>query len=153
MATVALLGDAFFSYNLPISPFGVASHSLAHPLTDIVPINRRARYDWWAEDLVNREVVTLGGGVREIMATIRFENEPDELTEMMRLALQYDLTLSYSQNAVVYPMHLVSISGASAENETPLQPDRDRYGYGEWECRLHLRRIDGGTLDGIFVQT
>jgi hypothetical protein len=152
MATSALKGNASIVYDLPISPFGQVTHQLAAQLLQVRVIDRRARYDWWAEDLMTREVVTVGAGVKEIMASVRFENEPDELRELLRLALQYDVELSYTQDSVVYPVHLVSVEGANSADETPLTPDRDRYGFGEWECRVHLRRIDGGSLDGLIGQ-
>lgn len=149
MATAALRGDAFFQFDLPVDPFGTAVHTLANPLAEVRTIDRRRRYDWWAEDLVNREIVFTGAGVTEIMGTIRFEDEPEDLRLMLRLALQYNMTLTYWQNGDSYPVKLVAVVGATDADETPLDPDRDRYGYGEWECRVHLRRIDGGTLEGI----
>ena len=152
MATLPLNADtASFSYSNPVSPFGTVSITLAIPLWDIQPMDVRERHDWWATDNSNREIVTVGeADVYDILATIRFDNEPTELKTMLRLALQYDLTLTYSQNSVNYPVRLVAIVGAVSPSTTPLSPDRDRHGYGEWEVRVHLRRTDGSNLNSLF---
>lgn len=148
MATAALKGSASFSYT-PYGTFTVLTHGLAIPLYNIRIMDRRVRYDWWAEDLNTREVVNIGDGVREIQATIRLDNEPTELRYMLQQALQYDLVLTYTASTGSFPVRLVAVLEAADADETPLVPDRDRYGYGEWECRVHLRRTDGGTLDAI----
>ena len=148
MATAALKGNAYFTY----TPAGSAAivHQLAIPLWNKRVVDRRARFDWWAEDFNTREVINLATGVYEIDATIRFDNEPTELRYMLRTALQEDLVLYYT-NGATYPVRLVAVLGASDADEVPLDPDRDRHGYGEWECRVQLRRTDGGTLDGAFT--
>jgi hypothetical protein len=148
MATAALKGSATITYTPPGGAQVV--HQLAIPLLQIEPADRMARYDWWAEDFDNREVVTLGTGVYEIRASVRFENQPDELKALLRTSLRSDVTLFYTVGSTIYPLRLVAVLGASDMDETPLVPDRDRYGFGEWECRLHLRRTDGSTLDALF---
>jgi hypothetical protein len=149
MATAALKGSATLAYTPPGGT--LTTHLLAIPLWEVRQIDRRARYDWWAEDLDTREVVTVGDGVREILATVRFENEPGAFRSLLRDALTYDLTLVYTESTGTYPCRLVAILGASDADETPMEPDRDRLGFGEWECRLHLRRTDGGTFDAMFL--
>jgi hypothetical protein len=149
MATAALtVRDATITYTPPGGAQVV--HQLAIPLLQIEPVDRMERHDWWAADLDNREVVTVGAGVYEIMATVRFENEPANLKALLRTALRDDVTLFYTLGSTIYPLRLVAVLGASGADETPLAPDRDRYGFGEWECRLHLRRTDGSTLDSLF---
>lgn len=147
MATAALIGSATITYTPPGGAQVV--HQLAAPLLQIEPIDREIRHDWWAADLDNREIVTIGTGVYEIRASIRFENEPDELKALLRTAQRSDVTLYYTEGSNIYPVRLVEVLGAGGD-DTPLTPDRDRYGFGEWECRVHLRRTDGSTLDALF---
>jgi hypothetical protein len=150
MATVQLKGDASFTY----TPTGgsLTTHNLAIPLWDVQPVNRGARYDWWAEDYGTREVVTVGDGVSDVLATIRLDNQPAALKTMLEAALREDLTLTYTQDSTDYYVRLVAVVGASSQDETPLQPDRDRLGYGEWECRVHLRAAGATlTLDGLWA--
>ena len=133
MATAALIGSATITYTPPGGAQVV--HQLAAPLLQIEPIDR--------------EIVTIGTGVYEIRASIRFENEPDELKALLRTAQRSDVTLYYTEGSNIYPVRLVEVLGAGGD-DTPLTPDRDRYGFGEWECRVHLRRTDGSTLDALF---
>jgi hypothetical protein len=148
MATTRRRGDSSIFYTPPDS--AELEHVLAIPLWDIRPVDRQSRYEWWSEEFSTREIVTVGDGVFEIFATIRLDDEPVALKRMLRLALRHDLTLTYRQNGAEYPMRLVAVVGANGLDETPLERDRDRHGYGEWECRLHLRRTDGGNLSGIY---
>jgi hypothetical protein len=125
-------------------------HQLAIPLLQLVPIDRMIRHDWWAADLKNREIVTLGDGVEEVVGVLRFENEPVELKALINTGLRDDTILYLTVGSVIYPLRLVAVLDASNADESVLEPDRDRYGFGEWECRLHLRRTDGSTLDALF---
>ncbi|MCI0436847.1 MAG: hypothetical protein L0271_24890, partial [Gemmatimonadetes bacterium] len=150
-ATSRFKGDAEFRYQLPVSPFGTVTHVLAIPLWEVRPVDRRVRHEWWADDLETRETVVIGDGVREVEATIRLDDEQEALRTMLRLALHHDLTLQYRQNGVDYPVRLVEVMGARGLDDVPVEPDRERYGYGEYECRVRLRRTDGGTLDGIIT--
>jgi hypothetical protein len=146
MATSALKGASSLKY----TPNGgtETTHVLAIPLWDVQPIDRGERHDWWAADLSTREVVTVGDGVRDVLATIRLDNEPLSLKTMLRTALREDTTLTYTQDSVDYTVRIVAIVGATNSDHVPLQPDRDRLGYGEWEVRIHLRSVDG-SLHGI----
>lgn len=151
MATTQLKGDASLAYVDPTTSLDVL-HLLAIPLWGVQPFDNGARYDWWAEDLDSREVVTVGEGVSDILATIRCENQPAALKTLLRLALRHDLVLTYTEDSVEYAMRLVAIEGASSQDLTPLLPDRDRLGFGEWECRLHLRAAGSTTtLDGLWA--
>jgi hypothetical protein len=154
MATAHLKGTPRFTYTHPVD--GATTHLLALPLSpvrEIVPSHRRERHDWWAADLVNREVVTIGGGVREVVCTIRMDNQPVELMEMLRVALEDDVTLTYERTTggTGFPVRVVEIMGAQGD-EIPIEPARARYGGGEWEVAVRLRRTDGGVLDGMFTE-
>lgn len=149
MATAHKKGAAKFTYTDPETSDEV-THLLAIPLFELQPIDRGSRYEWWSEDLMERHVVTVGDGVRDIIGTIRMDDEPTKLKRMLRLALRHDLTLTYSQGGIDYEVKLVAVVGADAD-EVPLAPDRARAGFGEWEARVHLRATGNTvTLDGIF---
>lgn len=128
---------------------GLSVHNLAVPFKEVVPIDNTPYFEWWSANLANREVVTIGSGVREALVTIRMENEPDELKALLREAIYSDKTVTYEKTVggTEYDFKVVAIIGTGGAVE--LQPDRDRYGFGEYECRLHIRRVDGGSLDGL----
>ena len=151
MATLQFRDAASITYVQPVSPFAAVIHTLALPLMEVEPVDRRERHDWWAADNKTREIVTVATDVSEIFATIRLENQPDALKTLLRYALQYDVELNYAQIGFSALVHLVSVVGATDKDSTPLRPDRDRYGFGEFECRVHLRRIDGGTFASLIV--
>src|SRR5688500_4999447 len=148
MATSHLRGDATIIYTPPDDTETV--HLLALPFRDIRPIDRGRRHEWWADDLDTREIVTIGDGVSDAWVTIRAENQPVALKRLLRLALRHDLTLTYTEADAEFPFRLVAVEGASDLDETPLEPDRERHGYGEWECRIHIRALASATLDGIY---
>lgn len=148
MATAALRGDARISYTPPAG--ALTTHLLALELSELEPIDGGSRYEWWSEDKTARSVVTVGSGVRELYATIRCDNQPGELKTLFRHALDSDVTLTYRLTAAgtAFECKLVAVVGAR-QGESGVIPDRDRYGFGEWEARVHLRRVDGGTFDGL----
>jgi hypothetical protein len=148
MASAHLKGTARINYTPPGG--GDTTHLLAVPLLEIEPVDATTRYEWWSADMRSRSVVTVGGGVYELHATIRMENQPALLKTMLRHALNSDVTLTYRTvgGGTAYPVKLVAVIGAGP-GESGVRPDRDRHGFGEWESRVHLRRVDGSTLDGL----
>lgn len=150
MATIQYKGACSWSYT-PYGVFTAVTLDLAIPLWDVQLVDLRKRHDWWAADFNTREIVNIGGGVRDILATVRLESEPTAFKDMLREALTYDTILYYTQAGVVYPLRLVAIVNSSDQDATMIIGDRDRLGFGEWEARLQLRRTDGGTLDGIIT--
>jgi len=146
MATQALQGSATIKF----TPAGGTEivHTLAVPLKEVEPTDPRTRFEWWSADLRNRNVVTVGGGVREIEATIRMDNQPDQVKQMLRVGLEENGTLTYQRTSggTEFPAKLVAVVGAEAAS---VEPDRDRAGFGEYEARLRLRRVDGGDFDEL----
>ena len=144
MATAHLLRTARFTYTPPGGSPVV--HLLALPLRELEVIDSRSRYDWWSEDGTSREIVTVGPSVREMVATIRMEDQPNELRAMLRAAIENDVTLNYepTTGGTSYPVKVVRVLGGDGGVQITL--DRSRRG---WEARIHIRRVDGGTLDGI----
>lgn len=141
MATAALKGSA------SLTPDGGSAHTLAVPLRDFEVIDRQPRHEWESADLSARNIVTIGDGVRDLWATIRFENEPGALKTLLRSAIYEDTTVTYQEESGGATFDCKVI--ATASGDVALQPDRDRYGFGEYEARIHLRRVDGGTFDDL----
>lgn len=149
MATRHLFGSASIEY---VAEGGTpVTHLLGAKLLDLAPADVLRRYDFFADDHVARRTVTVGTGVSDLLATIRYEDDPAALKAMLRRGLRSNATLSYLEEAGgdVYPVKLVAVVGASSQDETPIIRDRSRWRLGEWECRVHLRRVDGLTLDGL----
>jgi hypothetical protein len=153
MATAHLQGTARITYTHPDN--GATTHLLALPLSpvrEIEPRWRRERHDWWAADLVHRSTVTVGDGVEDVVCTIRMDNEPVALMEMLRVALEQDVTLNYEEvtGGTSFPLRVVEIVGRDDDADIPIQPSRARWGFGEWEVAVRFRRTDGGTIAGMF---
>ncbi|MFW6031006.1 MAG: hypothetical protein ACOC9T_00315 [Myxococcota bacterium] len=149
MATRHLFGSAAITFTPPGE--SEETHLLGAKLIELEPMDTGERDDWWSVDRENREVVTVGDGVSELIATIRYDDEPGELKRMLRLALRHNLTLIYEPEigGTSYPVKLVAVVGATSSDRTPISPDRDRRRLGEYEARIHVRRIDGGNLDDL----
>jgi len=146
MATQALQGSATIRF----TPSGGTEivHTLAVPLKELEATDPRTRFEWWSADLQNRNVIAVGDGVREIEATVRMDNEPDQLKQLLRVGLEENGTLTYQRTSggTSFPSKLVAVVGADAVS---VEPDRDRGGFGEYEARLRLRRVDGGNFDEL----
>lgn len=144
MAQVILKGDARFGF----TPEGGSptTHLLAVPLMQRTPADVVSKYVWWSEDLSTRELIAIGNGVHELTAIIRADDEPAQLKDMLREALHNGVTLTYRETAIgtAFPVVLL---GDTAE----IFPDRDLYGDGRFEVTIRMRRIDGGSLDGLLV--
>lgn len=152
MATENLKGTARFEYT-PVDGSPI-THLLGTPLSPIrefVPSRLKQRFDWWAVNKTNREIVTIEGGAEEVVCTIRVDNDPVGLKALLQAALEDGVTVDYypSTGADVIPFQVVEILGG-ADDEIPLTQDRGRFGGGEYEVPVRLRRIDGGTLDAIY---
>ncbi len=153
MATAHLSGEARFTY----TPQGGSEivHLLAVPLSpvrELRPSSRVARYDWWAWNNVDREIVTVGDRVPEVVATIRLDDEPVELMAMLETALDDDTTLVYqlTESGAEFPVRVVEVMDSQG-GDLGIIGDRGRFGAGEWEVQVRLRRTDGGSLAGIFT--
>lgn len=154
MATAWVKGSASIIW----TPFGGTeqTHLLAVPLGVVRAIRPSRkwgeRHDWWAVSDRDRRTVTIGQGTREIVWTNRLENDPVGFMDMLEQALLYDLTLAYVPiyGGTQYPFRVVEVIG-SAEDEAAIDPDRQRFGGGEWEGAFRARRTDGGTFDGLLA--
>jgi hypothetical protein len=109
------------------------------------------RWEAWSPTGTTRTVFRLDDSVDEIAASIRFDDQPDELLTMLACALEEDATLTYVpvSGGTEYPMKLVSLAGAEADT-VAIRPDRERWAHGEYEAGpMLLRRVDGGSLAGL----
>lgn len=152
MSGEALKGSARFEYQSADSSTTI-THLLAVPLLGVAPVQRRQRFEWWSADEANREVVVIGDGCPEVEATIRCESDPAGLRAMLQAALEHDVELTYylsEADSDGLPVKVVAILGAGAPDAIVLEPDPDRFGFGEYMVRLQLRRTDGsGSLDAL----
>lgn len=153
MATAHLYGNAELEYD---GVSGPVVHLLAVPLMRVPGDGfqltaGRLRWESWNAEGTEREVFTLGTEVQEVQATVRYENEPAALLELLRTALEEDAELRYRPHGgagLEYPVKLVTVVGAPP-GRILLKLDRVRWSLGEYEATLLLRRVDGGTLEGM----
>lgn len=145
MATAHIKGSSRIAYD---PGGGVITHLLAVPLQDIQQVDPQPRFEWWSVDERSREIVTIGGGVREIWATIRMDNDPNGLRALLRAGIQDDVTVTY-RHTDLGTAHLCKIVRTDS-GEVNVVPDRDRAGFGEWMVRILLRRVDGGSFDDVW---
>jgi hypothetical protein len=145
VASAHLKGSARFTY-IPEDDTDEVTLLLAVPLLDVEPAPFRSRFEWWSTDASTRAVVNVGESTQDIFATIRCENQPAALTAMLREALENNVVLSYAKEESATPIvcRVVAIEGAPP-GTLRLQPDPERYGFGEYAVRLHLRAV--GTDD------
>lgn len=142
---MAVEGAAAFKYDSGPE----ITHDLQQPLRDIEPARRQFRAAVASLDFTAYEVVTVGSGVNEIRAVIRYEDDEPGLLD----ALEYGAnggTLNYYPDTVgspgtFYPSVLIEPSGELIQ----LVRDQDLGNRGEHQIAIRLRRIDGGTYDAL----
>lgn len=147
MATAHHRGSASILYPAPGA--GTITHLLAWPLRELEPADEYSAFEWWSADRTKRNVVEIGTGVRDLWATIRADNQPAELKALLRAGLIDNVTLSYRRSAAgaTFPFLLVATSTGGVR----LERDRARAALGEYEVRIHMRRVDGGTFDELLT--
>lgn len=157
MATAQLYGLAEIGYT-PLEEYDEVVHLLAVPLM-INPAwgfrstRRRRRWEAWNADFTEREVFVLGAAVHEIGAIIRFENQPDDLRELLRAGLEDNVTLHYrpyGPYGVEYDCLLIQ-AGDGDQDAITLLPDRERFALGEYEVSIVLRTVDGSTFESLLL--
>lgn len=155
MATEQIYGAAEIGYT-PLDSYDEVVHLLAVPLM-INPAwgfrltRRKRRWEAWTADSTERAVFVVGSEVSEIGVLIRFENQPTELIELLRAGLEDNVVLTYRPHGMAgddFPCLLVSVGDGEAD-QIVLQPDRQRFTFGEYEVAIVLRRVDGGTFEGL----
>lgn len=145
-------GAAQITYQPLTGP--VVVHLLAVPLLVSAAAGfkvalRRKLFTGWNEDETVRETFKLGQQVDEITGTVRFDDQPRELRELIRAGLEDDAAMvymPYGPSGPDFPCKLVGHPGAQP-GEIVLTPDRA--GFKEWRATIVLRRVDGGTWDDL----
>jgi hypothetical protein len=151
MATAQLKGNAEIEYDDGVY---TVVHLLAVPLlvspaAGFRSTRRRRLYTTWSADQRIRETFTLGEPVDEIVGTVRFDNQPTELRELIRAGLEDDAAMIYRPYGLTgdeFPCKLVATLDGDA-GEIVLTPDR--VGFKEYTVGLVLRRVDGGTFESL----
>jgi hypothetical protein len=152
MASVQRKGAAEIEYDPASGPAVV--HLLAVPLlvspaAGFQSVRRRVMWSRWNADNTIREAFVLGEAVDEIIGTVRFDDQPAELRELIRSGLEDDVDLiyrPYGPSGEDFTCKLVGQPGA-AEGEIILTPDR--VGFREYTAQLWLRRVDGGNWESL----
>ena len=143
---MATIGDARFEY----TPVGgsLTTHLIRVELQDVEAVDEIGLHEWWSADKSTRYVVKVGSGVRDIWATVRYDDQPTQLKALLRSALHDNVTVTYREEAggTQYPCKVVATEGGGVQ----IRPDRDAPDvFKLWEVRLHLRRVDGNTFDAL----
>lgn len=147
MASAHRSGSARIEYTPPGA--SLTTHLLALPLRELEPADEHAAFEWWSADKSSRSVVAVGSGVRDLWATIRADNQPAELKALLRAGLLGNVTMTYRRSATgtAFPFLLVATSTGGVR----LERDRARAAFGEYEVRIHIRRVDGGSFDDLLT--
>lgn len=141
-----LRGDAGFKYDRGA---GVVTHALNFPLFRMEAAKRKTRFSSFSLDGSNLEVLTIGSGLPEITALVRFSDDPWGLLDLLEAGADgYTLTYypSLAVPATNYPFLLVEPSATTIQ----LLRDASERGPIEHAIQLRLRRVDGGDLTGLF---
>lgn len=134
---------------------GFHEHHLARPLMRLAPRARRPK--WQLETNsgalhVERATVT----AYEVEGTIRFEADPSALLPALSARRGRSITYVEGQDGILiaYPSVLLDVSPGSV-GSVGLDPDPNRYGFGEYSARIRLRATSGlgfAPLFGVPVQ-
>lgn len=142
---MALQGDAGFKYTPDASEITV---NLEAPLRQIRPMRRKTRFRVEAMDNKTIETITIANStVHEIRAFLRYSNNQADILKMLSHGAD-GVTLDYYHSlseGTKYPSILIEPTGHDIE----MAMDRDLGVLGRHEIEIRLRRIDGGTYDGI----
>lgn len=103
----------------------------------------RTRYVAESDDLTLREVVTVGSPHKELIASVRFHDDPDELQDLIDFGLDGG-TITYSPDggSTSYACLLIEA--------TDITPDPDLEGLGYYQTTFTLRATGATTsFDGL----
>lgn len=145
---MALKGDAAFKYN---PGGGDITVPLAIPIFQPAPGRYRFRRVREALDGTSREVLTVGSGLNEITASIRFI---DNISAVLAL-LEY-----WADDNEPRPRYVPSLASPGVEipDLMLIEPSGDRHelarevarmSRGECQVQLRIRRVDGGDFSAL----
>lgn len=139
-------GNARLSYD---PGGGTVNVDLDWPLYRITPGSARRRYVTDSVDLTTREVLVVGNGVRELYAVVRFISNPIEVLACLEAGAD-GRTITYDPDTTAggatYPFLLIEPGGDALR----LLRDQSEWGAVLHEVAIRVRRVDGGTFDGLF---
>jgi hypothetical protein len=144
---MAVEGAAAFKYESG----GTQTHNLEQPLRDIQPVRRKKRYVGSSIDFSAFHVVTIGSGVHEIVATIRYESDPSGLLDVLEHGADGGEIDYYPDTvgapAEKYDSWLIAPGG----DEIALMRDSQLGNSDYYEVQIHLRCSDGGNYDALLT--
>lgn len=149
MATRSVFGDATIDYEDEAgSP---VTFTMGCKLIELQPADSQLRYLWEAADGIHDWRVEIGdAGVYELHASIRYDDDPAGLKAMLRRGMQGAvLTYKITSAGTEYPVKLMAVGGSTNPSRIPIERDRDRWRQGNYEARIHIKRVDGGSLDSM----
>lgn len=125
----------------------VQTHELRVPLQKILLAGSVYRVARESADKKVREVTSIGSGVNEITALVRYEDSPSELNEMIRAGVR-GFPLVYIPDDTdldtAYEMELLEPGESWVQ-----QMDEHWVVFQETSLPVRLRRMDGGNLSGL----
>lgn len=135
MAT-QIVGNAAFRYDTTGEP-GEVEVRLGTRLHDITPSRQQTRFVTHSVDQTARDVVTIGGALDQVVATIRFHDDSQELTRLISDNLGSSGTLKYIPDLAVpgtqYHVRLMSAGDVS--------PDTEMAARGHYSARITIKQF------------
>lgn len=122
-------------------------HLLSVPLRDIEPAHSQVRYASDSLDRSTREVLTIGNGAHEFIGTVRYDDHPQSLVDLIRAGAN-NTTVTY------YPDLADPQTAFACKLIEPSDPraavDGQRQGFGEAMVTLRLRRTDQSSFQPLY---
>lgn len=151
MQDVATVGGYVRTHGEALAWDGSAAqaHDLRVPLQKILPAGSIYRAVRESADRRVREVTTVGAGVSEITARIRYDEAPAQLNEMIAAGVAGHPLVYVPDNTDLddaYELELIDPGENWAQ-----QMEQDWVQFQETTLQVRLRRMDGGTLSGLFA--
>lgn len=134
-------GDPGFKY-LP----GPITHKLAQKLIFNETYKVKARFSADSLDRANRETITIGTAVEEHMITIRYDNEPGSLKDLLEAGADGTQIDYYPSIAGGTNFSMIVLT---QKHDIVVLQDPDRHiSSGEWMATVHVRMVGSDTLVG-----
>lgn len=129
------------------------THQLTIPIWRLRPARRKRRFSARSVTRDNDFVWSLGSGVHELTAEVRFDEDPADLLDLLEAGadgrkITLDSDLSDTSTNTNFPSRVINI-----ENKARIRPEEDRVahqGTGNYRVELTLRHDSTGTYQGIF---
>lgn len=138
MASPQLLGTAHFDY----TSGGAQTHNLAVPLQEVRPsIRFGGRWVRESLDLTNREVFETGSAY-EIVAVLRFDNEPQSLIDLLAAGAE-NITLTYDDG----DGNTFNVKMIGLPNVITPEFDENQKALDEHRMEIRLRKTDGTAFN------